>query len=120
MQVLAYFGSASVSGDGKQPDVVLPCADARRHSLRPGLELLEKRLTLTGNIAITNALLVNTNDQPLTDVNAGEEVYVEADFTTQGLPSDASYRVASTVNGLTIDSGYINLWCRRIRDAFLV
>jgi hypothetical protein len=76
---------------------------------RPGLEFLERRLTPTGNIVLTDASLVNSSDQPLTNVSAGQDVWGQADFTTEGLPSDASYRVAYTVNGLTLDSGYITL-----------
>jgi autotransporter-associated beta strand protein len=76
-------------------------------SLRLGMEILEDRLALTGNIAITNALVVDKNNNPLHVVNAGEWVYIQADFTTQGLPSNASYRVSFTVNGLTIYSSYI-------------
>src|SRR5262249_16515437 len=71
------------------------------------VESLEPRLTPTGNIAITNALVVDANNKPLSTVHVGESVYVQADFTTQGLPSNASYRVAYTVNGLTQDTGYI-------------
>ena len=65
---------------------------------------MEKRITLTGNIIITNALVDNADIQPLTTVNVGEWVYIQAEFTTQNLPSNASYRVAFTVNGLTIYS----------------
>ena len=38
---------------------------AARFSLRPSLEFLENRLTLTGNIVATSASLVSTTDQPL-------------------------------------------------------
>src|SRR5580704_17812158 len=73
-------------------------------SVRLGMEILEDRLTPTGNLAITHAFLVNASDQPLTAVSAGEQVYIQADFTTQDLPSNASYRVGYTVNGLTQDT----------------
>ncbi len=62
---------------------------------------------LTGNITITNARVVNSADQPMTTVSAGQEVYIEADFTTLALPSTASYRVSFDVNGVTLDSGYV-------------
>jgi hypothetical protein len=58
-----------------------------------------------GDIIITSVSLVNANDQPLTGVYAGEQVYVQANFTTQGLPSYASYRVSYAVNGLTKETG---------------
>ena len=76
-------------------------------AFRLHLEYLEERLAPTGNITITNAFLVNSNGQPLAAVNIGEDVYVQASFTTQDLPSTASYRVSYTVNGLTLDTGYI-------------
>ena len=68
------------------------------------LELLESRVTLTGNIAITGASVVDANNSPLTSVSAGQWVSISASFTTEGLPSDAAYRVGFTVNGLTMDS----------------
>jgi hypothetical protein len=74
-------------------------------SYRPHVEPLEDRLTPTGNITLTNALLVNASDQPLgSTVNVGEQVYVQANFTTQGLPSNASYSLDFMVNGLTLQS----------------
>ncbi len=69
------------------------------------LELLENRLTPTGNITITNALVVDGSGQPFSTINVGEYVSIQADFTTQDLPADASYVVGYTVNGLTQDSG---------------
>ena len=80
---------------------------SRQFAFRTDLEVLENRLTPTGNIAITNALVVDGNDQPLAVINVGEVVSIEADFTTQGLPGDASYVVGYTVNGLTKDTGTI-------------
>jgi len=71
------------------------------------VEILEARRALTGNIAITGASVVDQNDKPLTAVTAGQWVYIESDFTTQDLPSSASYRVAYTVNGLTLHTGYL-------------
>ncbi len=68
-------------------------------------ELLEDRLTPAGNITITNAFVVDGSGQPQSTINVGEYVSIQADFTTQDLPSDASYVVGYTVNGLTQDSG---------------
>ena len=83
-------------------------ASARPRRTRLNLEVLEDRTTPSANIAITNALVVDGNNNPMPAVNAGAWVYIQADFTTEGLPSNASYRVAITVNGLTLDSGSIN------------
>ncbi len=76
--------------------------------MRPDSQFLEMRLTPTGNLAITNALVVNGSDQPLTVVNVGDFVSIQANFTGQDLPSDASYRIGFTVNGLTQYTSYVN------------
>jgi hypothetical protein len=81
---------------------------ARRFAFRPNATLLEERLTLTGNIALTNAFLVNGNDQPLSTVRPGQAVVIEAVFSTQGLPSNAAYRLNYTVNGLTEQTGLLS------------
>jgi subtilase family serine protease len=74
---------------------------ARRIAFGPELAFLEKRLTLTGNIAAFHAFAANASEQPLTAISAGEPIGIIVDFTTAGLPSDASYGVDFTVNGLT-------------------
>ncbi len=90
----------------------LRSCDSRNGTSRPitfraAVERLENRLTLTGNIVLVDAFAVGANGNTLTTASAGTDVYVEATFTTEGLPSDASYRVGYTVNGLTIDSPYV-------------
>ena len=77
----------------------------RRHAFRTRLEPLEDRITPSGNITITNVLVVDSNGQSLTSINVGTAVYIQADFTTEDLPADASYVVGYTVNGLTQDTG---------------
>jgi Bacterial Ig-like domain (group 3) len=81
--------------------------NGRRFAFRANFESLENRLTPTGNIAITNAIVVGGNDQPLIVINVGEVVSIQADFATQDLPGNASYVVGFTVNGLTKDIGSI-------------
>ena len=76
--------------------------------MRPELQFLEERLTPTGNLAVTNALVVDGNDQPLSLVNVGDFVSIQVDFTALNLPGNASYRIGFTVNGLTKDTGYLN------------
>ena len=56
----------------------------------PRLEHLEDRVTPTGDITITSVSLVIANGQPITSVNSNQQVYFEAGFTTQNLPSNAS------------------------------
>ncbi len=72
----------------------------------PRLEELEVRLTPT--ITLTNAFLVDSHDHALTAPNKGEQVYVEADWTTQGLPSNASYRVSYTIDGVTLYTNFFS------------
>jgi subtilase family serine protease len=82
---------------------------AARRSWWPGLEFLEERVTPTGGITITDAFVVNASDQPLTVVNAGQRISIQADFTTEDLPAGASYAFDYDVNGLTRQSSYVNL-----------
>ncbi len=74
---------------------------------------------LTGNIAITNALVVNGSDNPLTMVTAGEWVYIQADFTTA--ESAEQRLVPRRVHGQWPDPGHRlpHLGCRRSRGRVL-
>ncbi len=74
-------------------------------AFRKDLEFLETRLLPAGNITLTNALVVDANGQPQSAISVGEVVSIQADFSTEGLPGDASYAVGFTVNGLTQNSG---------------
>ncbi|MGH7170930.1 MAG: putative Ig domain-containing protein [Gemmataceae bacterium] len=75
---------------------------------RPQLEQLEDRIAPTGNITLTNVSVVDASDNPLSVANVGQQVYIQADFTTRNLRSNASYRIAYTVNGLTLETPYLN------------
>jgi protocatechuate 3,4-dioxygenase beta subunit len=73
------------------------------------LERLEDRLAPAANITLTRAFLVHPSDaQPLSSIVAGQAFFVQADFNYQDLPTNASYRIDFTVNGLTLTSGYIS------------
>jgi hypothetical protein len=73
------------------------------------LEELEGRLTPTGNITLTNGVLVNASGNALTaPPDKGEEIFVEAFWNTQGLPSNASYRVSYNVDGVTLYTANFN------------
>ena len=77
---------------------------AGRRVALPGPECLEQRLTLTGNISITDAYLVDWEDTKITatpPLGVGQMVEVQAEFTTQDLPSNATYKIAFTVDGHT-------------------
>jgi hypothetical protein len=71
------------------------------------VERLEDRTVPAGNIAVTGAYLVNASNQPLTTVAVGQPVYVHCDFTASGLPSNASYNISYTVNGVTETSSNV-------------
>ncbi len=81
---------------------------AARLALCPWLDLLEERVTPTGSITITDAYLVNSSDQTISNLSAGKDFYVHAKFTTVNLPSSASYQVAYNINGMTSDSATVN------------
>jgi hypothetical protein len=87
-----------------------PRPAVRRRPRRAPLqvEALETRLTPTGNLAITGISVVDQNDHPLSTVNPGQWVSIQANFTTTNLPSNAWYRVSFMVNGLTSLSIYVN------------
>ncbi len=74
----------------------------------PRLEELEGRITPTVNLAMTNAFVVNSQNQAMTP-DIGEEVYIQAVFTSQTLPSNASYVVGFTVDGVTLNTSTISL-----------
>jgi Peptidase family M23/SdrD B-like domain len=75
----------------------------------PRLEALEDRLTPSGNIGITGAFPVDASGNALTAApDKGEEIFIAATFTTTGLPSNASYTVAYTVDGVTLSTGALN------------
>ena len=80
-----------------------------RFRFRPEAMVLEPRRMLAGNIAAISATVVNQNNAPLSAVAAGQEIYIQVSFTTQDLPSNASYSIDYTVNGLTSGSETINL-----------
>ena len=72
------------------------------------LEQLEERLAPASNIQLENVSLVDANLNPVTVASAGQNVYVEARYTTQDLSTTASYRLSYTVNGVTRYSPYYN------------
>ncbi len=77
---------------------------ARRRFASLFAEVLEDRTTPAGNLFITNAFLVDSNDHVLNTVNPGEAVYVQANYTTQNLPANASYHLSFDVNGFTLNT----------------
>src|SRR4051794_26890001 len=79
----------------------------RDRSLRPTLDHLETRRLLAKSLTITNAFLVNSNDQPVTSLAIGEQIVLQANWTTTGLSASDSYVVAFNVDGVTLDSSTI-------------
>ena len=76
----------------------------RERSLRPLVERLEDRLVLA-SLQIVNALLVDAAGLPIQAPVIGEEVFLEANWTTSALDATDRYDVAFTVNGVTLQSG---------------
>ena len=104
--VLSHPARADGLAVGKTRSAFVLVAASRRFSFACVPELLEARIMLTGNIAVTRVSVVDSNDDPLTTVNVGDWVYIQTNFTTLNLPASASYRVATDVNGLTRQSSY--------------
>jgi murein DD-endopeptidase MepM/ murein hydrolase activator NlpD len=75
---------------------------------RPGVESLERRSLLTGNLTITGAHLVDSRDEALPAPVVGEEVFVEADWTSSGLSASDQYTVQFTVDGVSLESPAID------------
>ena len=71
---------------------------------RPLVERMEDRTLLTANITLTGAHLIDSSDRPITAPVTGEEVFLEADWTTSGLSPSDQYLVSFTVDGVTLSS----------------
>src|SRR5262245_22435239 len=76
---------------------------ARRRYSRLRLELLEDRIA-PANLTLTSAFLVNGNDQPIAAPDKGEEVFIQANWTTQSIPSNATYHIDFNVDGVVLSS----------------
>jgi len=71
----------------------------------PRLEQLESRVT--PDITLTNAFLVDSHDHAVAAPDKGEMVFIQANWTTQGLPADASYRISYNVDGVDLYSSTV-------------
>src|SRR5262245_10898527 len=71
------------------------------------LEPLEPRDVPTGNLTITNALLVDAGNNPITAPVYGEMVFIRAEWRTSGLSSSDQYVVRFYVDGVPLDSASI-------------
>jgi murein DD-endopeptidase MepM/ murein hydrolase activator NlpD len=65
---------------------------------------MEGRTLLAASIVLTATHLVDSSDHPITAPVTGEEVFLEADWTTNGLAPSDSYVVGFTVDGVTLSS----------------
>ncbi len=79
----------------------LASSPSRNRGFALALDKLEDRLLLSANLALTSGSVVNSSGQPLTSISAGQVVTIKGTFSTAGLPSNASYHISFTVNGLT-------------------
>lgn len=83
---------------------------AVRRAWHPRLEILEDRTLLATGVQLQSAFLCDVNGHQLSrTLDIGEEVAVEANWTTQGLPANAQYRVQYTVDGITLYSPELTL-----------
>ncbi len=65
------------------------------------LELLEDRVTPTGNIALTQLRLANAQSQPVgITPEIGEQVFIRADWTTTDIPAGSTYVLDFELNGI--------------------
>ena len=98
------------SGRGRRRDWLVDSTHRVRSRRRAyvGLERLECRGLLTGNLWITSAQLVDANDDPVSSLVVGEEVFVEAQWMATGLSPSDQYDVRFTVDGVSLDSQTIN------------
>src|SRR5262249_52119049 len=71
----------------------------------PRLEQLESRVT--PDITLTNAFLVDSHDHAVAAPDKGEMAFIQANWTTQGLPADASYRISYNVDGVDLYSSTV-------------
>jgi murein DD-endopeptidase MepM/ murein hydrolase activator NlpD len=69
---------------------------------------VELEARINPNITLTNAFLVNVNDQAMPNPDKGEQISIEADWTTQNLPSNASYQIRYSVDGVTLSTNFFS------------
>ena len=68
------------------------------------MEELESRLILTGNLWMTGAYLVDSHDEPVNAPFIGEEVFIDAQWSSSGLSSSDQFTVQFTVDGVSLNS----------------
>src|SRR5262249_7411055 len=73
---------------------------------RPALVCLESRIN-PGNLTITNALIVDANNNPQPNPVVGEDIYLRAEWQTSGLSPADQYVVRFTVDGRPGDSAVL-------------
>src|SRR5437016_1187246 len=54
------------------------------------------------SLQLTKAFLVDAKDHAVTKLDKGEEVFIEADWTTKNLFFNTSYRISYNVDGVTL------------------
>ncbi len=59
-------------------------------------------------IRLYGAKLVTSQDQTQAHIDKGEEIFIEADWTTQNVPAGTNYRIAYSVNGVTLETSTLS------------
>jgi hypothetical protein len=85
----------------------LPRCSGRLRDYRLAIERLEDRLAPAAVVTIQSASLVDAHGNAITAPATGEEVFIQASWTTTGLALSDHYTVGFTVDGVTVPSGLI-------------
>ncbi|MFO0821286.1 MAG: peptidoglycan DD-metalloendopeptidase family protein [Pirellulales bacterium] len=72
---------------------------------RSAFEILEPRNPLAGNLTLASATLSDAFGNTLTAPMLGEQVFIRAAWTTQGLAANDSYRIDFKVDGVALTPG---------------
>lgn len=79
-----------------------------RQWVRVGVEPLEERLPLAGNLKITDAFISDSSGNKLSPPPVGALVYVTAKFDTSSLAANAQYAIKYTLDGVSKSTALLN------------
>ncbi|MFO0869190.1 MAG: Calx-beta domain-containing protein [Pirellulales bacterium] len=82
---------------------------AARRYFQATVEALEPRIPLAGNLNLTSATLSDAFGNALTAPMLGEQVFLRATWTTQGLAAADTYRLDFKLDGVALTPGNITL-----------
>lgn len=100
--------SASVLAWIYRPQQTRRRNNRRRAATVAMVEVLESRVLLTTNLSLSTIALMDSGFNPIPSVAHGEQAFIRADFTTNDLPVDASYRIEFRVDGVPLGPAPLN------------